>query len=64
MADEQLSLLAVVALEKEYVKQLDLDTAVDKYYSQHQITRIFLEQSGANKGYFLGISQKSCRMHL
>jgi len=42
MADERLSRLALVALEKEFVKQLDLDTVVDNFYSKHQITRILL----------------------
>jgi len=59
------SRLALVALEKEFVKQLDLDTVVDKFYSKHQITRIFLQQSDATKRYFLrDISTKSCGMHL
>jgi hypothetical protein len=42
MAVERLSRLSLVALEKEFVKQLDLDTVVDKFYSKHRITRIFL----------------------
>jgi hypothetical protein len=38
MADERLSRLALVALEKKFVKQLDLDTVADKFYSRHQVT--------------------------
>jgi hypothetical protein len=46
------SRLALAALEKKTVKQLDLGTVVDKFYSKHQITRSFLQQSGATIRYF------------
>lgn len=41
MADERLSRLALAAFEKEFVKQLDLDTVVDRFYSSIQLQEFF-----------------------